>query len=171
MRNPLLIDRIRQYLSSIVPEVKLKEFLGDGTDGEVWSTQRSTAVKAFKYDFGYFNERDTYLRLAEYGITEKLEGFWIHKMVGYDDHLMVIEMDLMQHPPYIIDFAKVRIDRPPDFSEETMEYNEQRGRERFEENWPTVKLLLAALESFQIYYLDPSPSNIVLPKPSPSRDR
>jgi hypothetical protein len=32
----------------------------------------------------------------------------------------------------------------------------------FGKNWPTVRSLLAALESFQIYYLDPKPQNIVL---------
>ena len=144
--------------------VKLKEFLGDGTDGAVWATNQSTAIKVFNYDFGYFNERDTYQRLADFGVTEKIDGFWVPKMVGWDDALMVVEMDLMQHPPYIIDFAKVRIDRPPDFSDEVMADNEHRGRELFEDNWPAVQSLLAALESFQIYYLDPQPHNIVFPK-------
>ena len=37
-------------------------------------------------------------------------------------------------------------------------------RERFEQNWPKVKSLMAALESYQIYYLDPQPYNIVFPK-------
>ena len=76
---------------------------------------------------------------------------------------MVVEMDLMRHPPYIIDFAKVMIDRPPDFSPETLRDIEEQGRELFEQNWPTVKLLMAALESYQIYYLDPKPYNIVFP--------
>jgi hypothetical protein len=97
-------------------------------------------------------------------VIEKIDGFWIPKMLAYDDRLMVVEMDLMQHPPYIIDFAKVRIDRPPDFSEETLAYQEQQGRERFERNWPAVKSLMSALESYQIYYLDPQPNNIVFPK-------
>jgi hypothetical protein len=101
--------------------------------------------------------------LADFGVTEKLDGFWIPKMLGFDDRLMVVEMDLMQHPPYIIDFAKVRIDRPPEFSEETLRDNEERGRERFEHNWPAVQSLMLALESYQIYYLDPQPHNIVFP--------
>ncbi len=88
-------------------------------------------------------------------------------MHGWDDQLMVVEMDLMQHPPYIIDFAKVRIDRPPDFSREVLQQFEAEGSELFDENWPTVKSLLAALESFQIYYLDPKPHNIVFPPRDP----
>lgn len=161
MKNPQFTDRVRQYLSLIGPGVKLKEFLGSGTDGEVWSTENVTAIKVFRSEHGYANERDAYLRLAEYGVTEKIAGFWIPKMLNHDDGLMIVEMDLMQCPPYIIDFAKVRIDRPPDFPEEVLEYEERRGRERFEHHWPTVKFLLAELESYQIYYLDPSPYNIV----------
>jgi hypothetical protein len=163
MKDPHLLNRIQQYLNLLRPVVNLKSFLGDGTDGEVWSTERSSAVKAFNYERGCYNERDTYARLAEYGITNKLDGFWIPKMIGYDDELMVVEMDLMQSPPYIIDFAKVKIDRPPDFSDETIEYHEQQGQERFGSNWPVVKSLMATLESYQIYYLDPTPSNIVFP--------
>ncbi len=68
----------------------------------------------------------------------------------------------MQNPPFIIDFAKVRFS-PPNFSEQVEEDNEERGQERFERHWPKVKALLEALESFQIYYLDPSPYNIVIP--------
>jgi hypothetical protein len=154
-------DRIDQYLSLIGPHVKLKQFLGSGTDGAVWSTNYATAIKACNYDFGYWNERDSYLRLEEFGVTQQLEGFWIPKMLGYDDELWVVEMDLMQNPPYIIDFAKVRINTPPDFSQETIEYHEAKWADEFGQDWPRVQRLLRALESFQIYYTDPSTSNIV----------
>lgn len=112
--------------------VKIKRLIGDGTDGRVWETSRKTAVKALMREAAYANERDTYLRLAEWGITEQIDGFWIPKMQGYDDDLWVVEMDMMQLTPYIIDFAKVRLDRPPDFSEETVADNECRGAELFE---------------------------------------
>ena len=164
MKNQQLENRFREYLSLIRPGVKIKGFLGDGTDGAVWATESDTAIKVFNYEIGYFNERDVYLRLADFGVTNEIAGFWIPAMIGYDDRLMIVEMDFMQNPPYIIDFAKVRIDRPPEFSEETLAYHEQQGRERFEQNWPKVKSLMAALESYQIYYLDPQPYNIVFPK-------
>lgn len=146
------------------PEVKLSKFLGEGTDGAVWSTSRDSAVKVFHAQHGYINERDTYQRLSDFGVTTKIGGFWIPRMIAFDNELMVVEMDLMQRPPYIIDFAKVRIDRPPDFSEETCDDNEARGRELFEHRWPVVQSLMATLESFQIYYLDPQPYNIVFPE-------
>ncbi len=142
---------------------RLTELLGEGSDGEVWATNRNSAVKAFKYDFGYENERDSYGRLAEYGVTSEIAGFWIPKMLGFDDDLMVIEMDLMQKPPYIIDFAKVRLNFGPDFSEETLAENEAHGQWLFGKNWPAVKMLMNELESYRIFYLDPKPHNIVFP--------
>jgi Domain of unknown function (DUF4404) len=80
-------------------------------------------------------------------------------MRGYHDECRVVEMDLMQQPPYIIDFAKVRIDRPPDFADEVVADNEARGSDLFGAEWPRVKHLLESLESFQIYCLDPTPYN------------
>jgi len=162
MADTHFLKRLADYVSLQPPPVKIKSFLGDGTDGAVWSTSRGTAIKVFRADFGYHNERDAYLRLAEFGVTNNLAGFWIPRMQGYDDRLWVVEMDLMQKPPYVIDFAKVRF-TSPDFSDEVLADCEARGRERFEHNWPAVKSLLQAFESFQIYYLDPTPYNIVFP--------
>jgi hypothetical protein len=52
MKDPQQFDRVRQYLSLTSADVKIKEYLGDGTDGAVWSTTHDTAIKVFKYDFG-----------------------------------------------------------------------------------------------------------------------
>jgi hypothetical protein len=161
--HPKSRETAEAYLRRHFPKVNIGQFLGGGTDGDVWSTDRKTAIKSLKEIGGYYNERDTYLRLQEYGVTRQLNGFWIPELHGYDDELRVVEMDLMQQPPYIIDFAKVRIDRPPEFSDDVLEEQDRRGRERFEHNWPKVLSLLAALESFQIYYLDPQPGNITFP--------
>ena len=163
MPTPEFRERAVQYLSLSIDDEQINEYLGGGTDGDVWKTTRDTAVKVFRSDHGYFNERDTYQRLAEFGVTQQICGFWIPKMLGWNDELMVIEMDLMHTPPYIIDFAKVRIDRPPEFSEDVLNYAEERGRTLFEHNWPSVKLLLNELESYQIYYLDPKRGNITFP--------
>ena len=130
----------------------------------MWSTDHDTAIKVHDYEQGYGNERDSYLRLAEFGVTERLDGFWLPKMLGYNDELWVIEMDIIAAPPYIIDFAKVRINFPPEFTEEVLADQERKGLDDFGENWQKVKRLLISLESFQLYYLDPTPSNIVFPK-------
>ncbi len=47
------------------------------------------------------------------------------------------------------------------FPEETLRDIEEQGQELFGENWPHVKYLLAELERYQIYYMDPKPKNIV----------
>lgn len=73
------------------------------------------------------------------------------------------EMDLITKSPYILDFAKVRIDRPPDFSEETLAYHDKQNKELFQHHWPQVKKLMASLESIGIYYLDPQLDNIKFP--------
>jgi hypothetical protein len=156
-------ERAELYLIRHNKGVKLEKTLGSGTDGAVWSTDQATAVKVFDRESGYFNERDTYLRLAEFGVTNELAGFRVAEMVGYDDELMVVEMQLMQKPPFVIDFAKVRLNSSPDFSDEVLAQNEAEGRELFGDNWPAVVTLLEALESFLIFYLDPKPHNIVFP--------
>ena len=153
--------KFEAYLTKYGPHMKRKKFLGGGTDGEVFSTNRETAVKVFMKPRNYFNEKDTYLHLKQFGVTDRISGFWIPKLIRYDDEIMAVEMEMMQKPPFIIDFGKVRLFSPPDYSEQTMEYANHEGEERFGENWPQVQVLLEALESYQIYYLDPSPSNIV----------
>jgi hypothetical protein len=161
----LALDRVCQFLTLRYGRANIKQKLGYGTDGTVWATENDTAVKVFHHERGYFNERDTYLRLRDWGIGNKLGRFWIPTMIAHDDALCIVEMDMMQATPYIIDFAKVRLDRPPDFSEQTLRDSERRGRDLFDENWPAVKMLLADLESFQIYYVDPTPYNIVFDAP------
>ena len=160
MSDPKLKARVSEYVNLRYGFVNLKRYLGGGTDGCVWETREGTAVKALARESGYYNERDTYLRLQEWGLTEKIDGFNVPKMVGYSDERWIVEMDMVQNPPYILDFAKVRLDRPPDFSEDVLEDAERRGVEQFEHNWPKVKSLLATLESYQIYYLDARPGNI-----------
>lgn len=144
-------------------QVKLKRFLGGGTDGDVWESDRRTAIKALARETSYYNERDTYLRLEDFGVVEKLGKFWVPKLYDYSNELMIVEMQMMQRPPYVIDFAKVRLDRPPDFSHEVLQDMHAECEELFEHHWPEVLVLLDDLESFQIYYLDPKPGNITFP--------
>jgi hypothetical protein len=163
MPKPESFERLDHYLSLRSGGAKSNEYLGSGTDGDVWKTADDTAVKVFHYERGYLNERDSYQRLADFGVTNQIAGFWVPQMQGWNDRLMVIEMDVMHTPPYVIDFAKVRLNSPPEFSEEVLRDHEEQGRERFEHNWRAVKRLLAELESYQIYYLDPQRGNITFP--------
>jgi hypothetical protein len=92
----------------------------------------------------------------------KLRAFGA-KLIAYSDHLWTVEMDFITRAPYILDFAKVRIDRPPDFSVEVLEYRENKHRDMFLHHWPQVRRLLGSLESIGIYYLDPQLDNIKFP--------
>ncbi len=160
MSHQELLDRAVAYLSLGGSGAKVKSRLGEGTDGFVWKTTADTAVKVFHEVRGYGNERDGYLRLAEYGYTKRIGEFWVPMMLGFDDDLRVVEMDIVQEPPYIIDFAKIRLDRPPDFSADALAIYDEQGQERFEHNWPKVQMLIATLESIGIYYLDAQRGNI-----------
>lgn len=131
----------------------------------MWATDRDTAIKAFNYDCGYINERDTCERLADHGVVETIAGFWVPEMLASNDEFQVIEMDIVQTPPYVIDFAKVRLNSDPGFSTETLAENDAHGRWLFGKNWPTVRMLMAELETYLIYYLDPKPHKIVFFNP------
>jgi hypothetical protein len=163
MINPDLLTRAQQYAELSKITLDWESPLGHGTDGAVWRSNLDTAVKVLQRERGYYNERDAYLRLEEFGFTEQIAGFWIPKLVGYCDELWTIEMDFITKAPYILDFAKVRIDRPPDFSEEILQDLNEKGQTLFQHHWPKVKSLMASLESIGIYYLDPQLDNIKLP--------
>jgi hypothetical protein len=163
MMNPVLLTRAQQYAELSKIALDLERPLGYGTDGAVWRSNRDTAVKVLERERGYYNERDAYLRLKEFGFTERIDEFWVPKLIDYNDDLWTIEMDFITKSPYIIDFAKVRIDRPPDFSNEVLAYQDETGRELFQHHWSAVQRLLASLESIGIYYLDPQLDNIKFP--------
>ncbi len=161
--NPELLTRAQQSAELSKIALDWERPLGDGTDGAVWKSNVDTAVKALERERGYYNERDAYLRLAEFGFTEQIDGFWIPKLLGCHDDLWIVEMDFITKSPYILDFAKVRIDRPPDFSNEVLADSDRKNRELFQHHWREVQRLMASLESIGIYYLDPQLDNIKFP--------
>jgi hypothetical protein len=133
--------------------------LGSGIDGRVWSSDRQTAVKVLERDHNYLLERECYQRLQVAGVTD-LRGFAVPELVDFDDELLVVEMTIVS-PPFLLDFGKVHLDRRPEFSAETLAEWRESMQELFENNWPEVRLLLAALERYGIYYLDAKPGNIM----------
>ncbi len=72
-------------------------------------------------------------------------------------------MDIVREPPYILDFAKVRINFPPDFPDDVVAQYHKTGRSRFGDNWPRVCVLMDELERIGLYYLDPQRGNITFP--------
>jgi hypothetical protein len=94
------------------------------------------------------------------GRRTDLRGFAVPELVDFDDDLLVVEMTIVS-PPFLLDFGKVHLDRRPEFSAETIAEWRESMKELFEDRWPEVRLLLAALERYGIYYLDAKPGNIM----------
>lgn len=73
---------------------------------------------------------------------------------------MVIEMTLVD-APYILDFGKVYLDRPPDFSPEVMADFFVNQKERWGHYWPEIYKIWNMLKSIGIFHMDPKPGNIM----------
>lgn len=157
MAEPDFISRANIYAAS--HSRSIKDQLGFGTDGAVWSTDRSTAIKVFSRAKNYATELESYRRLREAGITDLL-GFAVPELYGSDDELLVIEMSLVK-PPYVLDFGKVYLDRSPDFSADVMNDWYAAQQELWGDLWPTVRSILSRLQGLGIYHMDPKPGNIM----------
>lgn len=92
-------------------------------------------------------------------------GHWIavnYREQGSDDSLMVLEMTIVT-APYLLDFGKVWIDRPPPyyFDAQRMNNAQADARDLFGNFWPDVQVALYQLRrKYGIYYADPRPGNI-----------
>ena len=61
--------------------------LGYGYDGNVFATERQSAIKVLRFQRLYERERDVYLRLQSRSIVE-VAGFSVPQLIHHDDHLM-----------------------------------------------------------------------------------
>jgi hypothetical protein len=156
-----LASLAQQYAEANDITVDFVNRLGWGTDGAVWPTNADTAVKAFDREKTYVAERSCYQRLDQHSI-DRLCDCAVPTLKGFDDNLMVIEIGIVS-APYILDFGKTYLDSQPEHSPETMEDWENDQRERWEDRWPDVQLILWQLERIGIYYTDPNCDNIRLP--------
>jgi hypothetical protein len=134
------------------------QMLGGGTDGTVWETTNKTAIKILIKAETYANELEWYRRLLRYNITE-IQGFVVPSLVDYNNELLAIEIHVVQ-PPRILDFGKVKLDAPWDYSAQTLADWREAQQELWGDYWPTIKRILWKLESLGIYYSDPNPYNI-----------
>jgi hypothetical protein len=138
----------------------LTRMLGHGIDGSVWETSRQSALKACYRTDAYERERDCYRRLFENEVI-KLAGFNVPQLLDYDNRLPILEMTVV-FPPCILDFGKVHVDSPPDYTREALAEAEQAERELFtEDEWKQVRLVRAALLRHGIHYFEARPSNIM----------
>ena len=143
--------------------LRLAERLGHGVHGIVYAAEcnaepGNVAIKMHRSRDVHERERDVYLRLREAGAV-KILGFNVPQLIRSDDELLVIEMTIVSRP-FVLDFAGAYLDSPPSFSDEIWSEWEAEKREQFEQCWPKVQAVLSALEEFDIYMVDVSPSNV-----------
>jgi hypothetical protein len=142
-------DRLQRYLSR--EGIATLERLGEGKDGAVWRTSRWSAVKTHERPESYRAERNAYIRLQQVGLTE-IAGFAIPILCAYDDENLVIEMEIVT-PPYVLDFASVRLDVPDDLIEDEGHTLADMIRDRFDERADEVIALCEELASAAGIYL------------------
>jgi hypothetical protein len=163
MAEPLVSVEERARLFCEQAGMLLGKPLGHGIDGNVWQTNRQSAVKAFAREDTYRRERDCYRRLFENDV-DMLAGFDVPLLKDYSNSLLVIEISIVS-PPCILDFGKAYVDTVPEYSLEALAEAEESERELFtEEEWKKVRLVRAALMRYRIHYFDARPSNIMFPR-------
>ena len=155
--NPELERRICEYAT--MRGCTLIDFLGGGNDGDVWKSDRQSAIKAFYSDKNFVMELNSYLRLRSYGVTEILK-MAVPRLVEWDEGLRVVEVDIVT-PPCIIDFGKSYLDSAPDHSEETWQEHDEHQKEMWGERYGDVQAVLWKLQELGIIYRDASPKNII----------
>ena len=150
-------ERIAQeYIGSTQP----LEVLGWGVGGAVFVSPVATnAVKVHLHVEGFERELSAYRRLRRRKVIEVL-GLSVPRLVKYSSRLRVIEMSMVK-PPYLLDFANARLDKPPDFPPETMQLWWDTLQERFGDRYGFVRSVYRELaKRHRIYYLDFKPGNI-----------
>ena len=142
-------NRLQRYLSR--EGITALERLGEGKDGAVWRTSRWSAGKIHERPESYRAERNAYIRLDRVGLTE-IAGFRIPRLWAYDDEELVIEMGIVT-PPFVVDFASVRLDLPDDLIEDEGHTLADMIRDRFDERADEVIALCEELASAAGIYL------------------
>jgi hypothetical protein len=136
--------------------------LGYGVDGVVWLLERRDtgrfAVKIHRHNEAYQREKAAYQRLKGMNVAEVL-GIEIPQLLNWSDEMRAIEMTTVNRP-FLLDFAGATLDEPQDFSEETWAMWEQDRSEKFDDNWPRAKKVIAELEVYGIYLTDVHPGNL-----------
>jgi hypothetical protein len=158
--NAELQARAESYANSKQIRIIRKDMLGYGSDGNVWRSSARTAIKVLNRAESYHVELECYRRLKADDVRE-ICGFNVPMLIGWDDHLLVIEMTIVQ-PPYLLDFGKVYLDDPPTYlyDQQLMANAIAEWRERFGRRWSKVNSAIGMLKKYGIYYFDPRPGNI-----------
>lgn len=153
-------DPFEDYLTRY--GITMTDKLGDGKDGVVIQTSRSSAAKHLHSTELYHRELRMYRALTDAGI-HRIGRFAIPRLLTAADDLCVIEMTVVS-APYFLDFASSYDDAELlylGFTDEVWAEREQHWSEIFAEHWPEVRSArdeLARLTGLMV--LDLTPNNI-----------
>jgi len=106
----------------------------------ILGTSQKTALKIFLYEQLYRQERDVDLRFRDRKVSQ-IDRFQLPRVVDFDEVLLIVEMTIVS-PPFILDFAGVRLDVPIEFEPEIIAEWLAEKQEQFEVDWPTVRSAL-----------------------------
>ena len=149
-------DRQRQYC--LAKGHHVQQIIGYGIDGYVWRTDQDSVLKVHRYRLGFEVELAVYQRLTKLGLW-RLQGFTIPKLLDYAADLYVLELTFVA-PPFILDFAAVRLDGPPlGFDPEDHSWIAEKKR-MFGSDWPDVQRLLNGLLQYGVYFPDVHLGNV-----------
>jgi hypothetical protein len=158
----VLLERARVYAHRNGTKIVSTVEFGHGMEGSVWVSQRDSAIKIIRNRKNYADELEAYRRLQAAAVRQ-LCGFAVPWLLGADDELQAIEMEIVQRP-YLLDFGKVYFDRAEQlvYSARDLQLDRHRSKSFYNTiDWSRVAMALHALESqFGIYYADARPSNI-----------
>ncbi|MCA9110022.1 MAG: hypothetical protein KDA52_08760 [Planctomycetaceae bacterium] len=151
-------NRVETFARSVGKS--LAKQIGFGYDGMVFKTDRNTAIKGFKHEQLYRNERDVYARIDEYDMYE-VRGCSVPHVYASNDESWCIEMEIVS-PPFVLDFAGAYLNFPPEYPDDVMETWRAEKREQYEDDWPWVQEIMSDLASIGVYLADVKPGNITL---------
>lgn len=165
--NESLLIRAREYARR--HDFLIGNELGHWVHGIVFATESqpekgapatASAIKVHAREPDYRRERDVYLRLKEEAITT-IRDCNVPQLLRFDDSLWVIEMSVVSRP-FVLDFAGAFLDEKPDVPEDVMADWRAEKLDQFGVRWPKVESILRILESYGIYLVDVSPSNVAV---------
>jgi|HubBroStandDraft_5_1064220.scaffolds.fasta_scaffold218463_2 hypothetical protein len=152
-------DRLSKY--SFRTGRTLTSRLGWGGEGVVYATDAKTAIKSYRHQPLYENERNVYFRLREKSVTV-VQQFAVPWLIANDDELLCLEMSIVS-PPFVLDFAGAYLDRESPFSDaELREWQTERA-EIFGKRWPEVRRAYYSFQAFGILLNDVKPGNVSFP--------
>lgn len=134
--------------------------LGIGRDGEVYFTDRSTAVKIFTVEETFARELKAYEKLSSLSIR-KVAGHTVPQFMRASSDLKAIEMTVVQ-PPFLLDFASAYpTNQVPDFPEEVWQNWHEQKQEEFGDRWLDVQFVLSEFTRLTgLVILDTNSGNI-----------